>query len=290
MGSSQVYVLDRSTNGSVSALSRDGQVRWQSALDDCGAHDFVELSSQWGLVTCYDDAALRLVSLADGEVSLGPSLVEQADADGLPEADRLYVGQEGYVWVSVQRLARGDGYRPVGYGRVLRSRVTLIDQQVPEFGSWEMLEVEGLKNPITQFTLNGDSVTLGFAGDWQSDASEAGRAFLGTEPFELTRIEISSPRRVWQIAGDWWLGSLSSAESLEVRTMSLFSDGGTTASALWMVDGFSLGGMVETPEGGVLVAYRPPDGAPAILRFGPDGSQDSQLAWSLKPWELVLVP
>ena len=104
LGTDRFYALDRSTNGSLSALSFEGEILWQSALEGCGVHDLVEVSPDWGLLTCYDDNALRLVSLSDGEVGAGPSLSEHADSDGLPEADQLILTSEGSLLVSLQRL------------------------------------------------------------------------------------------------------------------------------------------------------------------------------------------
>ena len=88
-GTSQFYVLDRSTNGSITAIDADGELRWQTALETCGAHDLIEVSAQWGVISCYDDDSLRFIRLETGMVSMGPSLLSEADSDGIPEMDRL---------------------------------------------------------------------------------------------------------------------------------------------------------------------------------------------------------
>ena len=289
-GTQKFYVLDRATNGSLTALSAEGEVLWQSALDGCGAHDFGEVSAKWGLLTCYDDDALRWVSLTDGQVSAGPSLAEHADSDGLPEADQLLVTSGGHVLVSLQRLDRADGYRPSGPGRVLRGSLSFAATGDPELGSWIALDIAGLENPVTSFSEDGNFVSLGFAGDWQGDAGAAGRAFLDIEPFAVKSTVFSEPYRLWQASTSWWIGSRTVPGSLEISEMTLHFGAENNSTVTWQVDGFSVGGIAEDQGQNVYLTYRPADEPSAIVKFAPSGEQTLNLSWPLKPWEVVPVP
>jgi hypothetical protein len=65
----------------------------------------------------YDEAALTVTDLS-GRVTRRVELDADADADGLPEADRFaWVGER--LFVSLQRLDRAAGFVPVGPGRIL---------------------------------------------------------------------------------------------------------------------------------------------------------------------------
>ena len=155
-GTSQFYVLDRSTNGSITAIDQAGDLRWQTALETCGAHDLIEVSEQWGVISCYDDHALRFIRLETGEVSMGPSLLSEADSDGIPEMDRLALVGAEYLVVSIQRLGRADGYRPMASGRIVRGRMSFESDAPPRWvgrgsistdSSVTALEVDGLSHP-----------------------------------------------------------------------------------------------------------------------------------------------
>ena len=176
-------------------------MRWQSVLDACGAHDLIEVSEQWGVISCYDDHALRFIRLETGEVSMGPSLLSEADSDGIPEMDRLALVGAEYLVVSLQRLGRADGYRPMASGRIVRGRMSFESDAPPRIDNWEGLDINGLENPVTALEVDGVSLTLGFAGNWQGDASSAGRASVEVDPLRVSAQSFSSPQRLWQSAG-----------------------------------------------------------------------------------------
>ena len=290
LGQSQFYALNRATNGSLTAISKDGEIRWQAALSGCGLHDIVELSDDWGLLTCYDDNALRLVSLSDGEVFSGPNLSEHADLDGLAEPDQMILTTDGYLMVSLQRLDREDGYRPAGPGRVVRGTLRFNDSGGPEFEDWRFLDVDGLENPVTALSEQDGLVSLGFAGDWQSEPTGAGRAFINVGDFTVESLQFSEPYRLWQSSGAWWVESLTRGGSLEIESMALRLGQSSEVTPVWEVDGFSIGGIAEDGDQNVYVTYRPADGAAALVSFSPTGEQACNMSWPLKPWEVIPIP
>ena len=289
-GTSQFYVLDRSTNGSITAIDQAGDLRWQTALETCGAHDLIEVSAQWGVISCYDDDSLRFIQLETGMVSMGPSLLSEADSDGIPEMDRLALVAGEYLVVSLQRLGRADGYRPIAAGRIVRGRLSFESDAPPRVDSWEGLDIDGLENPVTALEVDGLSLTLGFAGNWQGDASSAGRASVEVDPLGVSARSFSAPHRLWQSAGSWWVGSATVPGSLEVETMRLVRELEEGPEEVWETSGFSVGGIAVAPNDSLYLAHRP-NGAPSeILEFGSDGGLTARYPWPLKPWELLFVP
>ena len=250
----------------------------------------MELSDDWGLITCYDDNALRLVSLSDGEVFGGPDLSEHADLDGLPEPDQMILTTDGYLMVSLQRLNRRDGYRPAGPGRIVRATLRFTDNGSPEFEDWRYLDVDGLQNPVTALSEQDGLITLGFAGDWQADATQAGRAFINGEDFTVESLQFSEPYRLWQSSGAWWVASLTRGGSLEIESMVLRLGQSSEVTRVWEVNGFSIGGIAEDSDQNVYVTYRPADGAAALISFRQSGEQEFNMSWPLKPWEVIPIP
>ena len=152
---------------------------------------------------------------------MGPSLLSEADSDGIPEMDRLALVGAEYLVVSIQRLGRADGYRPMASGRIVRGRMSFESDAPPRIDNWEGLDINGLENPVTALEVDGVSLTLGFAGNWQGDASSAGRASVEVDPLRVSAQSFSSPQRLWQSAGHWWVESNAVPGSLEIETMRL---------------------------------------------------------------------
>lgn len=288
LGRERLYVLDRATNGSLTSIRFNGMVEWQTPLDGCGAHDLVELSSELAVLSCYDDAVMRLVELAEGEVSLGPSLAVFADDDGLPEMDRAFY-EPPFLFVTLQRLNRQDGFQPTAPGLIVRTRLEFPAAGELSIGAWDTLEVEGLENPVTELSLDDGVMRVGFAGNWRSDSSAAGLAEFRREPFELIRTQSTVESRMWQLAGPWWIGSVSPPQSLEITSMELHR-GAVEDGAYWQTPGFSVGGLARASDGGVFVAFRPVADSPAVLRFDEEGQLQARFDWPYLPWELAVVP
>ena len=288
LGQERLFVLDRATNGSVTSLDFNGEIEWQAPLDGCGAHDLIELSSEMAVVTCYDDASLRLVRTSLGEVAVGPSLTDFSDEDGIPEMDHGYYA-DPFLVLSVQRLDRRNGFQPTGPSLLVRTRITMQGLGQVTFGPWETIEVDGLENPVTQLDEYDGVLRVGCAGNWRSDASSAGLATFEIEPFSVLRTEVTESSRMWQLAGPWWIGSIAQPESLEIEAMILHR-GGADARALWQAVGFSVGGLAEYSDGGVFVALRSATETPAVLRFDAEGVLQERFVWPYLPWELAVVP
>ena len=110
--------------------------------------------------------------------------------------DRLALVDGEYLVVSIQRLGRADGYRPMAAGRIVRGRVSFESDAPPRIDSWEGLDINGLENPVTALEVDGVSLTLGFAGNWQGDASSAGRASVEVDPLRGQRAVLFEPPSV----------------------------------------------------------------------------------------------
>ncbi|MEQ1508068.1 MAG: hypothetical protein ABMB14_37915, partial [Myxococcota bacterium] len=87
-------------------------------------HDAVERDGDWWF-TLYERDYVAVTG-PDGAERDRISLADHADADGLPEADRL-IERAGGLFVGVQRLARADGFAP------LDGRIVALD---PPGGWW----------------------------------------------------------------------------------------------------------------------------------------------------------
>ena len=175
-------------------------------------------------------------------------------------------------------------------GRIVRGRLSFESDAPPRVDSWEGLDIDGLENPVTALEVDGLSLTLGFAGNWQGDASSAGRASVEVDPLGVSARSFSAPHRLWQSAGSWWVGSATVPGSLEVETMRLVRELEEGPEEVWETSGFSVGGIAVAPNDSLYLAHRP-NGAPSeILEFGSDGGLTARYPWPLKPWELLFVP
>lgn len=115
----RLAVADRS-GGNTVRLYRPGdyavpEVEF-AALRGGNVHDVARVGDEvW--ITQFDLAELLVTDL-DGREVARVDLSAHADADGIPETDRIMV-LDGRPLVAVQRLDRDDGYAAAGDGRVL---------------------------------------------------------------------------------------------------------------------------------------------------------------------------
>jgi hypothetical protein len=109
-----VYVLDRA-NGNIRVLDPQADfatLRQFSVGVASNPHDIAFISEQRAFVTRYETTALWEIDPSTGEHTDTIDLSALADADGLPEMDKLAV-EGSYLYVTLQRLDRDYGWEPV---------------------------------------------------------------------------------------------------------------------------------------------------------------------------------
>ncbi len=124
-----VYVVNRLGADNIQALdpSAGFVTRWQCSVGNgANPHDIIFAAPDKAYVTLYGRTTLAIVDPSTGPTCDGflrgtIDLASFADADGLPEMDQgIIVG--GRLYVTVQRLNRGNFFRPTD-----RSEVVVID-------------------------------------------------------------------------------------------------------------------------------------------------------------------
>jgi hypothetical protein len=84
---------------------------WEVALTSgANGHDVLEADGQL-LLTQYDQSTLALIDPSDGSPIGSVDLADEADMDGLPEADTMAL-VDGRVFVALQRFDRPDSWAP----------------------------------------------------------------------------------------------------------------------------------------------------------------------------------
>jgi hypothetical protein len=109
-----IYVLDRA-NGNIRVLDPQAEfatLRQFSVGVASNPHDIAFVSEQRAFVTRYETAALWEIDPSTGQHTDTIDLGVLADADGLPEMDKLAI-EGDYLYVTLQRLDRDYGWVPV---------------------------------------------------------------------------------------------------------------------------------------------------------------------------------
>jgi flagellar hook capping protein FlgD len=233
-GCDNVLVLNPAANYSV--------VRQFSTGNGTNPHDIAFLSPTRAYVTRYDAASLLIVNPSNGATLGQISLAPLADADGIPEMDRMVrIGNR--VFVSVQRLDRNNNFVPTD-----RSVVAVIDASADTLVDVDPATpgVQGItlvnKNPVTPFAFDRQSgrLLIGCAGRFlQNDGGVEwidpdGLASAGVAVSEdalggdLTDFAWDGPERSYAIVNDASFNtSLVSFDATTGKKLgTLFSPGG----------------------------------------------------------------
>ncbi len=155
---SLVYILNR-TAGSLQPLDpAQGLATTYQVSTGSGSnpHDLVLVDGRL-YITRYGDAALLVADPADGSELATIDLARFADADGIPEMDRIALWR-GSLLVTLQRLDEDNFFTPTD-----RSTVAVIDPATNQVTtSFDLVGV----NPNSRFATDGDHLFVATTGSW----------------------------------------------------------------------------------------------------------------------------
>jgi hypothetical protein len=162
-----VYVVNRAGADNIQVLDPGAGlavVRQYSLGLGRNLQDIAFLDDGTAYVSCYDTTELLHVDPVTGAILHVVSTASFADADGLPETNRLHA-RDGLLYLTCERLDRDGWYAPVGDSYLLvletASRTWVDCDPVQP-------DVQGIRlaaaNPTTDLVLDGDRLLVGCTG------------------------------------------------------------------------------------------------------------------------------
>ena len=182
----RIWVINRYGGDNIMILAdRDYHLQKQFSVRPapnvpCNPHDLLFLSTCRAVLSCYAQPAVYLLdpTAPVGQERVGEiDLSSLADDDGLPEVSHLaQVGSR--VFATVQRLARADGWVPVG-----TSYVAILDPEAQTLTGTIALESENPGGPLVRIPGTADLLVAG-NGAW--DGQHAGLERIHTDTDEAS--------------------------------------------------------------------------------------------------------
>ena len=252
----RVYLVNRFGADNIQVLDGDtyALVRQFSVGNGSNPYDIAFDSGTHAYVTRYESPDLWVVNPATGAHTGTISLAALADADGIPEMDRMIkVGP--LLFVSLQRVNRNAGFQPTD-----TSLVAVIDTRTDALVDCDAAHpgVQGIllphANPVTAFVFDAarTRLYLGCAGSYGvndggivrvdpaalvADGVIASESMLGGDPLDL----------VW--AGDEQAYAIVSDASFNTQLIRWSPTTGQRLATLYSPGGFTLADAEITPAG-----------------------------------------
>ncbi len=276
----RVYVVNRFGADNIQVLNGTSYalVRQFSVGNGSNPYDIAFSSPSRAYVTRYESTDLWIVDPTTGAHVGTVSLAALADADGIPEMDRLQmVGP--LLFVSLQRVNRNAGFQPTDSSlvAVVDTRDdTLVDCDPAHPG------VQGIllprKNPVTAFVFDAPRTRLylgcvGFYGAMDggivrvdpvalvADGVVAREDSLGGDVLDLAWHDDA---RAYAIVGD---------ASFNTQLIRWSPVSGRRLATLYSPGGFSLADAEVTPDGSEVWACNSSFGSPGIRVFATGSGQ-----------------
>ena len=168
----KVYVINRFGQDNIQVVDPAtlGTVQQFSTGNGSNPADIAFVSPTKAYVTLYERADLLIVNPATGGTLGGVPLGAFADADGIPEMDRMErVGP--WLFVALQRLDRNNGFAPTDSSLVVvvDTRADTVYDVNPAQPGVQGFRLTG-KNPVTPFVLDPASgrLLIGCAGSYSA--------------------------------------------------------------------------------------------------------------------------
>jgi hypothetical protein len=169
----------------------------------------------WGdeaFVTLYEEPDLLVARWDTGETIDRIDLSPWADADGIPEASRLF-SAEGLLWVTLERMDRDGDWRPAGGSRLLG-----IEPSTHEVVSEIALPAD---NPASDWNVAGAIARVAASGAWWNDDGSEIALDGGLVSVELSKAgsgelllsESTVGRNIWAALTDGSLAWLSTYDA-----------------------------------------------------------------------------
>ncbi|HTR96970.1 MAG TPA: FlgD immunoglobulin-like domain containing protein [Candidatus Acidoferrales bacterium] len=235
-GGDNVQVIDPATGGTLLQFS---------VGNGSNPHDIAFASATHAYVSRFDATDLWVVNPATGAHTGTISLASFADADGLPEMDRLeMVGP--LLFVSIERLNRNAGYAPADTGlvAVVDTRAdTLLDCDPARPGVQAIALT--LRNPFTAFQWDpaSDRLLIGCAGAF--GALDGGIEWIDPVALKSAGVAITEARLggdvddvVWGDAGKSWAIVADLAGNTRLESWSASAD--SVLGTIWNPGGYVL--------------------------------------------------
>ena len=181
-----LYVVNRFGFDNIQVLDPGNNfatVRQFSVGNGSNPHDIEFVSATKAYVTRYESSELWIVNPQTGQHTGTVSLADFADADGIPEMDRLAL-RNGRLFVSVQRLDRNSFFSPTDSSQVVvidAATNALVDADPGHAG------VQGIilpfQNPGTEIVVDpAGKLLVGCSGNF----GVADGGIVRLNPFGLT--------------------------------------------------------------------------------------------------------
>lgn len=270
----RVYVINRFGADNIQVLDGTtyGLVKQFSVGNGSNPYDIAFRSSTKAYVTRYESTDLWIVDPTTGAHTGTVSLAGLADADGIPEMDRLeMVGP--LLFVSLQRVNRNAGFQPTD-----TSLVAVVDTRVDALVDCDAVAagVQGIRlprvNPVTPFVFDGPRTRLyigcaGFYGALDggivrvdpaglvADGVAASEDSLGGDVLDLAWHDDA---RSYAIVAD---------ASFNTKLIHWSATTGRKTGTLYSPGGFSLADAEVTPDGSEVWVCNSSFGSPGLRVF-----------------------
>lgn len=270
----QFYVVNRFGADNIEVLNGTNYsfVRQFSVGNGSNPYDIAFASATHAYVTRYESADLWVVDPTSGAHTGTISLATLADADGIPEMDRLQVVGP-LLFVSLQRVDRNAGYQPTD-----SSLVAVIDTRTDALVDCDGAApgIQGIRlpraNPVTPFVLDvpRSRLYLGCAGRY----GEPDGGIVALDAASLSAADV--------VASEDSLGGdvLDLAWHDDGRAYAIVSDAafntslvrwspvtGRRESTLYSPGGFTLADAEVTPDGSEVWVCNSSFGSPGVRVF-----------------------
>jgi hypothetical protein len=268
-----LYVVERFGCDNIRVLDPNagfGVVRQFSVGNGANPNDIAIVSPTRAFVTRYETAELWIVDPKAGTFVGSVSLAPFADADGIPEMNRMAV-RNGRVFVTLQRVDRDNGFTPTDSSQVVVLDATtnaLVDCDPVAPG------VQGIllpfQNPTTEIVVDGAGrLVVGCTGAYgaldggiaridpvglTAEAAEVTEATLGGD---VVDVAVASAARGFAIVGD---------ASFNTKCVPWDRNAGTAGAPVHVTAGFHLSDAEVNDRGELWLADRTPT-APGLRIF-----------------------
>ncbi len=252
----------------------DGRNPQDIAFDDQGR----------AFVSCYDEAVLLQVDTEAGVVVQTFDTSAYADDDGLPETGWLLV-HENHLYVTCQKLDRGNWYAPSGPGQLLVLDLETLQWDTP-------VSLNGA-NPYTKIRLGDDEKLLvGCAGYWA--VNDGGIETINpqsnlSEGYLMTEEQLGGDIVNFVPTADGQLHALTSNTSFVTRISRVNPGSGSTVPILTST-GYDLADLAWDGDFQLYVADRKLAGAGIRVFDAFSGSEltSAPLVTTLPPFQFIL--
>jgi hypothetical protein len=243
-----IAVINRGNASYLQFIDNQFNLVKEVSLEQCNAHDMVEIGSKEFLLTCYDSAFIYYLDLEADTAQPWLDLSAFADDDGIPEMDRAIV-IDSNLYISMQMLDRHQQYKATQAGKILALNLDDFSNSMnPESLLPESYDL-ACQNPYTRiYPYQNDMLILGCVGDW-ANKETMGLTVFNLQSKESTLLHSGSdlggpvhalyvdPQSVIQA-----MVSVVGTDIWDIKEMSLLQIE-ESVEALYTYDGFSLSGL-----------------------------------------------